>query len=185
MSSQLDERQLLMNMGNDDREAFNELYRRHMSNVYNYVHLMCKSKEVTEEVVQDLFVKVWLNRYHLYKVQFFKSYIFRCAQNLLLDQIRKQQLESRTIEKVKLSEAEDSEKSDSTLICKEFRKHTKDAIDKLPEKRKRIVELRTHDELSLDEIAEQLSISKSVVKKQLYSGLHFVREYLHKVDNIG
>jgi len=54
----------------------------------------------------------------------------------------------------------------------------------LPEKRKEIVKLRTQDDLSLDEIAEKLSISKFVVKKQLYAGLRFIRAYLEKFGEL-
>lgn len=184
MNSPLNEHQLLLSVANDDRKAFNELYSYYMSNIYSYIHLICKSKETTEEVVQDLFVKIWVNRKNLENVQHFKSYLYRSAQNLLLDKIRKAQLESRFIHLAEQQQTDSSERSDSPLICRDFKRITQDAINQLPEKRKRIVELRTYDELSLDEIAAHLSISKSVVKKQLYSGLSFIREYIHKLDRL-
>lgn len=184
MNGPLDEHQLLLKIANDDRKAFNELYTSHLAGVYRYIHLLCKSRETTEELVQDLFVKIWINRKNLERVQFFKSYLFRCAQNLLLDRLRKIQAEG--LVKVKAERTQDHyvEESDSHLICNDFKKLTQAAINRLPEKRRQIVELRTHDDLSLDEIAQQLSISKSVVKKQLYSGLSFVREYIHKFDEL-
>jgi RNA polymerase sigma-70 factor (ECF subfamily) len=58
------------------------------------------------------------------------------------------------------------------------------AIDLLPEKRKQIFKLRLNDDLTLDEIALKLHISKSVVKKQLYAGVSFVRKYLYKHGEI-
>jgi RNA polymerase sigma-70 factor (family 1) len=184
MNDPLDDTHLLRNIVDDDRISFNELYRRHMHNVYSYVHLICKSRETTEEVVQDLFVKIWLNRKNLENVLHFKAYLYRSARNLLLDKIRRTQTELKAKELALHATADSVESSDSATICNQYRQFTREAISRLPEKRKRIVELRTQDDLSLDEIAMQLSISKSVVKKQLYSGMSFIREYLHKLDHL-
>jgi len=184
MNDPLDDTQLLKNIVNDDRISFNELYRRHMHNIYSYVHLICKSRETTEEVVQDLFVKIWINRENLSHVLHFKAYLYRSARNLLMDRVRRAQIELKAKELAGQHDADNSESSDSIVICNQYRELTRQAISRLPEKRKRIVELRTQEDLSLDEIAAQLSISKSVVKKQLYSGMNFVRDYLHKLDHL-
>jgi len=183
MNSPLDEKHLLKRIANDDREAFDELYSIYMFNVYSFVHLLCKSKETTEEIVQDLFVKIWINRGKLEHITYFKAYIFRAAQNLLLDRIRRLQIEVKGAERLKLTSPDDNVPSDSTIICRQFKQITMEAINHLPAKRKHIVVLRTQDELSLDEIAEQLKISKTVVKKQLYAGLIFIRDYIHKLND--
>lgn len=73
-----------------------------------------------------------------------------------------------------------SEHPDTKIIYEQYYQIAQEAIRLLPRKRKLVVELRACDELSLDEIAETLSISKTVVKKQLYAGLAFVREYFRK-----
>jgi len=184
MNDPLDEKQLLRDIANGDRVSFNELYVRYMHNLYQYVHLICKSKELTEEVIQDIFIKIWLNRENLNNVAYFKAYLYRCARNLLMDKIRRTQLEKKVKELLSFHEVETTVNSDSTAICNQYRQFTREAISLLPEKRKRIVELSTQEGLSLDEIAAQLSISKSVVKKQLYSGMSFVRDYLHNLDHL-
>ncbi|MET1054005.1 MAG: sigma-70 family RNA polymerase sigma factor [Pedobacter sp.] len=183
MDNPLDDTHLLIRIAEGDRVSFNELYRRHMHNVYSYIHLICKSRETTEEVVQDLFLKIWLNRKNLEHIRHFKPYLYRSARNLLLDRVRKSQVEVKAKELVLRTDMEHTESSDSNIICNQYKQFTIEAISRLPEKRKRIVELRTQEDLSLDEIAAQLSISKSVVKKQLYSGMNFVRDYIHKLDH--
>ena len=184
MDKVIDEKQLLISIANDDRKAFSELYTYHMHNLYRYVFFICKSTEITEEVVQEIFVKLWLNRSNLHNIQFFKSYLYRSAQNQLIDHLRRAKLQHKVTEQMQVVESECALPSDSAMICNEFIQLTRRAINHLPAKRKIIVELRTEHGLTLDEIAERLHISKSVVKKQLYAGMSFVRNYIHHFDEL-
>jgi RNA polymerase sigma-19 factor, ECF subfamily len=71
------------------------------------------------------------------------------------------------------------ETADERIISRQYFEMADRAIARLPEKRKTIFLMRTREELSLDEIAARLSISKSVVKKQLYAAIAFVRNSIH------
>jgi RNA polymerase sigma-70 factor (ECF subfamily) len=108
----------------------------------------------------------------------FQAYVYRAAKNLLLDHIKKSKTEAQVLVMVQPLSEESAERSDAYINYKDFYLLAQDAINMLPEKRRQIVELRTKDELSLDEIAAKLSISKSTVKKQLYSGMDFVRKHM-------
>jgi RNA polymerase sigma-70 factor (ECF subfamily) len=175
-----DECDLLKRIAGDDRKAFTLLYSLHLHDLYRYVYLFTKSNERSEEIVQAVFVKIWEHRDALVNVMNFKSYVYRSARNLLLDEVRRSQVKQKVLCALLPSNETSSEHSDSKIICEQYYQIAQDAISLLPKKRKLIVELRTRDELSLDEIAERLSISKSVVKKQLYAGMAFVREYFQK-----
>ncbi|WEA00515.1 RNA polymerase sigma factor [Mucilaginibacter sp. SJ] len=178
MLIQLDESELLARLSKGDRKAFTLLYNRNINNLYRYIYLICRSSELTEEIVQCVFIKIWERRESLANVVSFRSYVYRSAKNLLLDQIKKSKTEAQALVKVQPLSEESSERSDAKINYKDFYLMAQDAINLLPEKRRQIVELRTKDELSLDEIAEKLSISKATVKKQLYSGMDFVRKHM-------
>lgn len=178
--SQYTECDLLKQVAAGDRRAFAAVYTRYIGELYRYVYLFTKSNEDTEEIIQSVFVRIWEGRQALSTVMNFKSYLYRCARNLLIDEIRRKQVKQKVLLALMLPTEVSPETSDSKLISKQYYQIAQDAIRLLPKKRKLIVELRTRDELSLDEIAERLSISKSVVKKQLYAGLSFVREYFEK-----
>ena len=175
-----DECDLLKRIALGDRKAFTIVYTRYLHDLYRYVYLFTKSKEKSEEIVQAVFVKIWEHRDTLVNVMNFKSYVYRSARNLLLDEVRRTQVKQKVLHALMSLAEASSENSDSKIIYKEYYQIAQDAINLLPKKRRLIVELRTRDELSLDEIAERLSISKSVVKKQLYAGLSFVRDYFQK-----
>lgn len=180
MTELTEERELLERCAGGDREAFASLYTCYLSSLIRYMFLFTRSKELSEEIVQDVFVKIWERKEALLYVQSFQPYIFKTAKNLLMDHLRREQTESRFRNLSGPFSEESAEQTDSELIYGQYFQLAQDAISQLPEKRKQIFELKTKEELSLDEIAEKLSISKSVVKKQLYAATSFVKDYLRK-----
>jgi len=178
LDSQFDDEALLAKISDGDTVAFSILYSRYIHNLYRFAYLICKSHEDSEEIVQDMFIKLWENRAHCKAVVCFKSYIYRSARNQIIDYVRKQKSRLQLIDKAAWSFSNSEVFTDSPIIMKQYATIIKAAIEKLPQKRKIIFEMRTQDDLSLDEIASKLGISKNVVKKQLYQGANFVRTYV-------
>jgi RNA polymerase sigma-70 factor (ECF subfamily) len=184
MNEEFHDRELIERVVDGDRKAFTTLYSRHLDNLYKYIYLFTKSDEESEELVQKVFVSIWEHRSTLHQVKSFKAYIFRCAKNRLIDRIRSEKAKAKMYATIQPATEESEDRSDSHLIYNQYTNIIDSAINLLPEKRKEIVRLRTQDDLTLDEIAEKLSISKFVVKKQLYAGLRFIRAYLEKFGEL-
>ncbi|HWW39868.1 RNA polymerase sigma-70 factor [Pedobacter sp.] len=184
MQEGFDEEDIKLRCSGGDRKAYAQLYTFYFKPLYRHVFLFLKSREASEEIVQDVFVKIWENRNILSAVQNLKPYLYRVTKNLLLDHLRRLQTENRIIKMVS-PETEPIEDSTSDSIDhKDYIALSKEAISNLTEKRREIFLMRTEQDLSLDEIADKLSISKSVVKKQLYASIAFIREYMHKHGGI-
>lgn len=179
-----DERDLMDRCAGGDRDAYANLYTGYLSALMKYMFLFTKSRELSEEIVQDVFVKIWEKKEGLLTVHSFQAYIFKTAKNQLLDHMRKEQSQSRFFTLSGPFEEACEEQADDNLIYGQYYQLAQDAINLLPEKRKQVFELKTREELSLDEIAERLAISKSVVKKQLYAATGFVKDYLRKHGEI-
>ena len=175
-----DENALLLLAATGDRQAFTQLYKAHLNNCYNYIFLFTKSKEETEEILQEVFVKIWEGREKLANVQSFKNYLLKSAKNKLLDHVRKEQIRHRVLTEIKRNNSIVQENTNDDFAYREYYRIVQDAIEKLPPKRKLIFRLNTENGLSHNEIAVQLNISKSVVKNQLYKAYDFVRQYLSK-----
>jgi RNA polymerase sigma-70 factor (family 1) len=180
MSSPLNESDLIKKIVSGDRQAFAVLYQQYVGELYRYVYLFVKCKEDSEEIVQEIFVKIWNRREKLDEVTSFKAYIYKSAKNLLLDEIRKNAVKAKALLILKSDSEASFDKTDDRIIYNEHYQIAEQAISSLPEKRRLIFLMRTREELSLDEIAAKLSISKSVVKKQLYAGISFVRKYMQE-----
>jgi len=173
-----EELELLLRVADGDRPAFNLLYIKYLQNLRKFVVSICSDTNLADELVQDIFVKIWLNRKNLPLIESFKPYLYRCARNILIDHIRKSKTQIKIKEVSKNLEEDYSINTDDHLIYTQTLSHLHSGINLLPEKRKKIIELKIHEDLSLDEIALQLKISKSVVKKQLYTGMAFLRNHL-------
>jgi RNA polymerase sigma factor (sigma-70 family) len=183
-NAHVEDKQLLIKVAEGDRKAFTTLYHLHMNSLYRYVYLTCKCSETSREIVQDSFVKVWENRAMLPHVNTFGPYLFTSARNLLLNHIQRGKVYDKIITLITPQHEEDVERSDDGIIFQQSHQLITGAINLLPKKRKMIVELRLQEYLSLDEIANKLCISKSVVKKQLYAGINQIRKHLALNDVI-
>lgn len=168
-----------------DRESFALLYRRHLSAVYRYLYLFSGSKYDSEEVVQDIFVSIWEQRAKLAGVRCFRAYLFRLAKNRMIDMIRRKQRERVLIPGHPNLPVPWSRPADDHLIYDQLRLQATQAISELPPRRKLIFELSSQEGLSLDEIARELKISKSVVKKQLYAAIGHLRKQLGTFEYLG
>ena len=178
MCEQLDEFELVRRLSLGDRESFTTLYNRNINNLHKYIFLICKSQELAEEIVQCVFIKIWERRELLEHTTSFKAYLYRSAKNQLLDYFKRRKIMANALVTIQPVSEQSDVQTDTNINFRDFYLVAQKAIDLLPEKRRQIVELRTKEELSLDEIAVKLAISKSVVKKQLYSGMDFVRKYI-------
>ena len=172
------ERMLLEQVAVGNRLAFKSLYSLYLDNVFRYIYLFTKSEYETEEILQEVFIKIWENRERLTEIQSFKNYLFKAAKNKVLDALRTEKVRHRVMAEIKRNNALSDISTLDAVAFREYYQIVQTAINKLPPKRRLIFRLNTENGLSLDEIAQQLCISKSAVKKQLYKAFDFVREYL-------
>jgi RNA polymerase sigma-70 factor (ECF subfamily) len=172
------EKDWLLQAAAGDRHAFADLYTRYLDNLYQYVFLFTKSACSAEEIVQDVFVRIWEHRQSLSEVESFKSYLFRAAKNRVIDYVRLRETEERALSRLLAEGNTGPETPDEAFDYKAYYHIIQEAIDQLSPRRQEIFRLSTERGLSHDEIAAELDISKSSVKNQLYKSFDFIREYL-------
>jgi RNA polymerase sigma-70 factor (ECF subfamily) len=175
------ERQLMQRCVDGDRNAFAELYNFYAPLLFNIVFpLTNRSRQDTEEIIQDLFVKLWSKRDKMLTIQSFRPFIFRVARNGVIDWYRKNETKKEYSTFYHEINRESSVSVTDELLFQEYYSIALEAIDKLSPRQKQIFNLRHTEDLSLDEIAAKLGISIFAVKKQLYEAIRFVKEYLRK-----
>jgi len=131
-----------------------------------------------EEMAQDIFVKLWLKKEILPQLRSLDNYLFRMAKNEIGMQARHKFTQNKVF--AKLAELQTSEpQADAELIYKEYHAAATKAINQLTDKRKQIFLMRTQRDMTMYEIAAELNISVSVVRKQFYAAVQSIKDHLH------
>ncbi len=160
--------------------AFTEIFNRYSDPLYSYVLKILHSEFWAEEVVQILFVQLWERRDGLGLVTSPASYLFRIAANRSVDWLRKNEAEARMqyyiVSRTSLIQNEVEDQADYRTTEKMLR----EVVNSLPEQRRRVYLLKTEANMSYEEIAHQLQISKHTVRNQIAAATQAIREYLLK-----
>jgi RNA polymerase sigma-70 factor (ECF subfamily) len=177
---QVQDKRLLQLIATGNEQAFEALFEKYRGKLYTYLKGITKSPEASEEIVMDVFLKIWIGRQTVNEIQHFDSFLFRIAHNKAIDFLRAlhrdQTLFTLVWEEIQVS---GSQTADAGLKEKESHAILQSAIDRLSPKRRLVYELSRENALSHDQIAAYLNLSKSTVNNHLVESLRFIRNYLH------
>jgi RNA polymerase sigma-70 factor (ECF subfamily) len=170
---------LLLKASAGDRQAFADLYTACFPGLYRFVHFSTRSRADAEEIIQDIFLKMWERRETLTAIRSLEDYLFIMAKNKLFDHARQQATRLKAVHELSAGQVETGNTAEGDLIYKEYERAAMDAITKLPKRKQLIFFMRTQQSMSLNEIAAAFHISRSAVKKHLYASIHFIKQQLH------
>ncbi|HEY6899957.1 MAG TPA: sigma-70 family RNA polymerase sigma factor [Puia sp.] len=173
------ERELLLQIAQGDRLAFKILYTAYFPHVQQYVSLFGPGRDSLDELTQDVFVRIWEKRARLEGVESLKGYIFLITRNVVFNFIRAMRVRQREQELDESTEVVSND-LEHDLLFRQYYRLAQEAMEKLPTGRRKVLKMSIDDGLTLDEIAEQLNITRAGVKKQLYAATAFVRQYLQE-----
>jgi RNA polymerase sigma-70 factor (family 1) len=176
-SSNYNEFEILHRVAAGDEEAFRDLFYKHKDKLYSFVFDLSRSGQQAEDIVQDVFLKIWIAREKLTGVEYFSAYLFRVARNHAIDQLRKLERESTFLSALARIESPEDSPEDS-LALKEIKAAFQKALDKLPPQQRRIYQMHKEEGLKHNEIAEALGLSVSTVQNHLYRAIENIRSHL-------
>jgi RNA polymerase sigma factor (sigma-70 family) len=136
-----------------------------------------------EEVIQDIFIKLWIKREAMITLRSLEPYLYQMAKNRLIDLHKGRSAREKYEMAYGGHTASIEERSHQDLEFKELNFLAIKAINTLSDRQRRIYQLYIINDLSIDEITHALHLSKSVVKKQLYYASRIVRDYMRQYKN--
>lgn len=168
---------------NGGQDAFTELFMQNRHKLFSFLMRLTQSPEATEDVIQDIFMKLWRNKSSLAEIDNFSSYLFRMAQNQCITQFKRMAKETLILSRL----ASDSSASRSTtedhIAVKEVQEQLQQAVAKLTPQQKLVFTLSREKGLKYDEIAAELNISPSTVKNHMIDALRIIRQHFHSSAN--
>ncbi|QIL39107.1 sigma-70 family RNA polymerase sigma factor [Pedobacter sp. HDW13] len=158
------EKDLLLEIAKGDGIAFAELFRAYHGPLIKYIYTLLESVEICEEIVQDVFLKVWENRATLPKLDRFTSYLFILTRNYAISAIR-QMVKDKKHSQLYAEEVLNLNEGEETFnVDQEYQNILIKAIAELPPSQQRVLQLRQQG-LKSREIAGEMGISIESVKK--------------------
>lgn len=170
---------LLNELAGGDELAFNKLFETYKDKIFNYLFKITKSAEVSEEIVIDIFVKIWVGRELMNQVQNFESFLHKVAYHKAIDFLRVTSRHAR-LKKVYMDRIlnEPEKLADDLIIDEEDRQILRKAIQQLPPQRKLIYTLSRERGLTHNQIADALNLSKNTVKNSMMAATKSISKFL-------
>ncbi|HKJ80476.1 MAG TPA: RNA polymerase sigma-70 factor [Ignavibacteriaceae bacterium] len=163
-----------------DVKIFEALFREYYYSLSRFTTSIVKSSSAAEDLVQDIFLKIWENRQTWNPQGTIKTYLYRASKNQALNYLKHLNVVHNWAEfsRNSFSSSSSSINPEDEFERKELLNSVNGAVNKLPEKCKMIFLLHRHEGLSYREISEVLNISISTVETQMGRALKKIREIL-------
>lgn len=157
-----------------DVDAFKKIYNKSFNKVFNFVNRFSIRTEDTEEIVQDVFLKLWEGRLKIDLNKNLDSFLYTIAQNLVIDKIRKYASESKKLSAFKLIQYKKKAQNftEQHIDHAELAEIINNLVDQLPTKRRAVFKLSREKGFTYKEIADLMKVSQGTVEKQMSKALH-------------
>lgn len=164
--------------------AYKQLVQKYERPIFFHIKKMIKENDVLEDLVQEIFIKAFHNLSTYSNEYAFSTWLYRIATNHSIDYLRKKKLQTLSINdpyktkdgEIEIQLPDSTYEADAGVIKKERKAIVNEAIDSLPEKYREVIKMRHMEEMSYQEIAEELDLPLGTVKAHIFRA----REILYK-----
>lgn len=186
MSSEisLKERELIQRLNNNDELALASIYNEYWEIMYLGAYNLVKNKQVSEDIVQDVFVNIWKKRGDLEIKVSLRSYLYTSTIYKTYDYFRKNKSAIRVDLLENFNERVQNSNPETKLMDKELQDYLEAVINELPEKCRVVYNLSRNEQLSHKEIAGKLNISTRTVEGHITKALKVLRKSLSSISTI-
>lgn len=173
------EKELLLQMSYGNETAFRQIFASYRNKVYSFAMHLTQSTVVSEEITQDVFLKLWQSRAQLVHVHHFSPYLRTIVRNTAYTYLKKMAAEKIVLAAIPETVLPVTDAAtEQQLGLKECQHLLQQAIAQLPNQQKRVYLLSRENGLQYNEIASSLHLSVNTVKDYMKQALHFIRRYM-------
>lgn len=170
---------IVLSIERGNKDAFSLFYNFYWKRVYHFMSLYIKNESEIEDLIQDVFIKVWENRGELDAEKDPSNYLFILSRNTILNFLRKKN-NSRKYTEIILNGIENYTKYniDDDVEIKELELELSRLIDQLPERQREVFRLSRHKHYTQAQIADKMNISVKTVENHMTRALAFLKDKL-------
>lgn len=176
--------ELVLLLTQDDEAAFSELYVRYKDKLRYFCLSLLKSGEEADDIVQEIFIRIWESRSFINPDLSFSSFLYTLARNRILNHFRDADIDMKVKQILALKNPTEENVIESDMIYAEYKNMLYEAIETLSPQRKKIFNMSRKENLSHKEIAAQLGISVNTVQEHISESLRSIKSYFLKHTDI-
>lgn len=173
------ETELMLRISEGDEASFTLLYHHYVPQLSAFLQRLTHSPAIADELVQETFLQIWINRDKLPSVEQPRAWIFRIAANITYNFLKRRITERNILEKMSSGiPMYQPSMVEESLHLRQLKESIKEAVNGLTPQRKKIYQLSREGGMSIPEIAERLGLSPNTVKNTLVTALQQIRDFL-------
>jgi RNA polymerase sigma-70 factor (ECF subfamily) len=166
---------LIAGIKRSDYSSYNQLFIRYYSRLCAFVFNLTQNYSASEDVVQELFIRLWIQRGKLEITENISGYLYKASKNAALNYLRAEKSRQKSIQNMPVQEWQ----TDENLIEQiEFSAALSQCIGQLPERSRDVFMKSRFDGMKQQEISDQLGISVKTIKNQIWKSLQFLKACL-------
>jgi len=169
---------IINKLAKDNEQSLEELFNYYYPRLYNFSKSFLKLEEGIDDILQEVFVKIWQNRKKIKTSATFNSFIFTITRNLLLNELRSRLNNQNIKEEVRKRAVALEYSSFEQIEYDDLKEKVDKAIEELPHRQKEIFILSRTEDLSHKEIAEKLGITTKTVEYHITLAVRFLKDKL-------
>ena len=177
VTSSYDEKELLLLLLNGNQQAFEKIYKLYSARLYGNLLKLVKSEAEAQEILQDVFLKIWDNRQSINIEKSFRSYLFKIAENKVYDFFRRAARDKKREGSLILLATNEYLPVEDLLQSDERSVILQKAIDSLPPQRQQVFRLCKLEGKSYKQVSELLGISVSTISDHIVKATKSIRDY--------
>ena len=178
IQNEFEEKELLEKLRENDKDAYLRLYSHYRAPIYHFISRFVKSPFYAEDILQDVFLKIWEIRSRINPELSFKAYLYRICRNLVYKFLKKAATDETILAHTMHFFQPATDDVELTLQWKEYEQKIQEAVAQLPPKRQMVFRLCREENKSYDEVSNELGISRNTVKEHMVLAMKNITEYL-------
>lgn len=178
MDTAFNQDRILKELAKSNKQALEELFNYYYPRLYNFSKSFLKLEDGIDDILQEVFLKIWHNRNEIISSDAFNSYIFTVTRNLLLNELRSRLNNEKMKSRILDASVAEEYLSMGNVEYDELKEKVEEIINELPQKQREIFKMSRIEGLSHKEIAEKKSISTKTVEYHVGQSIRLIKKEL-------